>query len=137
MRPAMLFAALCTLTASGGTEQPGLPAGPWDLASGVVYEAANFTGSSALVTSDIPNLGDFDGPCEHSDTHGAFYNWNDCVSSFRLAPGWRATVYEQRDYKGESYMATEDTVNLQLVRGTCSHDGLNDCVSSVRAISVE
>jgi hypothetical protein len=32
------------------------------------------------------------------------------VSSFRLAPGWRATVYEQRDYKGESYMATEDTV---------------------------
>ena len=26
----------------------------------------------------------------------------DCVSSFRVAPGWRATVYEYPDYKGES-----------------------------------
>jgi hypothetical protein len=140
MRPAMLFAVLCSITACGDTGLPGLPAGPSDLSSGVVfYEAANFTGSSALVTSDIPNLGDFDGPCEHTgdSERGTFYDWNDCVSSFRVAPGWRATVYEQRDYKGESYMTTEDTGNLQLVRGTCSHDGLNDCVSSVRVVRVE
>jgi Peptidase inhibitor family I36 len=87
----------------------GAPAGPSELASGVVlYEGANFAGNSALVTSDIPNLGDFDGPCEHTgdSKRGTFYDWNDCASSIRVAPGWRATVYEQGDYKGESYMTT-------------------------------
>jgi hypothetical protein len=139
MRPAMPFAVLCALTACGGTGMPGLPAGPSELASGVVfYEHANFTGSSALVTSDIPDLSEFDGPCEYKDSDGdTFYDWDDCVSSFRVAPGWRATLYEDPDYKGESYTTTEDKGNLQLVRGTCSHDGLNDCVSSVRVVRVE
>jgi hypothetical protein len=140
MRPAMLFAVLCSLTACGGTTGlTQLPAGPSELAGGVVlYEGANFAGSSAHVASDIPNLGDFDGPCEHTGDYDViFHDWNDCVSSFRVAPGWRATVYEERDYKGESYMTTGDTGNLQLVRGTCSHDGLNDCVSSVRVVRVE
>jgi hypothetical protein len=26
----------------------------------------------------------------------------------------------------------QDVPNLQLVSGTCSHDGLNDCISSIR-----
>jgi hypothetical protein len=45
MRPAMLFAVLCSLTACGGRGRPGLSAGPSELASrGVFYEGAEFTG---------------------------------------------------------------------------------------------
>jgi hypothetical protein len=44
----------------------------------------------------------------------------------------RATIYRDSNFKGQSVDLTSDAANLQLVAGTCSHDGLNDCVSSIR-----
>ena len=35
-------------------------------------------------------------------------------------------------FRGQSLSATQDVPNLQLVEGTRDHDGLNDCITSVR-----
>jgi hypothetical protein len=91
MRPAMLFAVLCSLMACGGGDVPGLPTAPSELGTGVVlYEHANFLGASGHVTSDVPDLEGLYGPCRHSDaTDGEYYDWNHlCVliaSRARLA----------------------------------------------------
>lgn len=117
--------------------QQKLPTAPSDLTNGIaIYQHANFLGDSSQVANDISDLDDFRGPCEHerSDTYGTttYRDWNDCMSSIRAAPGWRATVYRDPNFRGESLEVIQDVPNLQLVPGTCSHDGLNDCISSIR-----
>jgi hypothetical protein len=71
-----------------------LPTAPSELTTGItVYEHANFSGRSGHITQDIPDLKDFSGPCEHeeydsdSSTTRTFFDWNDCISSVRVAPG--------------------------------------------------
>jgi hypothetical protein len=117
-----------------GCAAPELPTSPSSLTAGViVYEHANFGGNSAHVTGDIPDLRAFSGPCVHEDGDGGVdRDWNDCVSSIRVAPGWRATIYKDTGYRDDALEATTDVPNLQLVSGDCEHDGLNDCVSSIR-----
>ena len=117
--------------------QQKLPTAPSDLMTGIaIYEHANFLGGSSQVANDISDLKDFRGPCEHetSDMYGTTIHrdWNDCMSSIRVAPGWRATVYRDPSFSGQSLEVLQDVPNLQLVPGTCSHDGLNDCISSIR-----
>jgi hypothetical protein len=121
-------------------EQASLPAAPSEVTSGLtLYEHANYLGTSALLTRSSGDLSDFSGPCEHTESGGSTgstttYDWQDCVSSVRIAPGWRATLYRDRDYKGQSVEVTADLPNLQLVPGSCDHDGLNDCVSSIKLV---
>lgn len=125
------IAALAVL--AQGCTPPELPMAPTPFTAGVIlYEHANFLGNSAHLTADTPDLRDFLGPCfEGDDASGR--NWNDCVSSVRVAPGWRATLYRDPDYHDDALEITEDVANLQLVRQhDCNHGGLNDCVSSVR-----
>ena len=124
--PCLAAAALTVLVACETT----LPSGPSDLTTGIViYEHANYQGRSAHVTADIKDLKAIArGPCETEDTS----DWNDCMSSVRVAPGTRATLYRDADFKGESVEASSDIPNLQLVAGSCSHDGLNDCITSIR-----
>jgi hypothetical protein len=109
-----------------------LPSAPSDLTTGIViFEHANYLGRSAHVTTDIEDLRDYkEGPCETDSESGP--DWNDCISSVRIAPGWRATLYRNPDFKGESVEAASDLSNLQLEKGTCDHDGLNDCITSIR-----
>ena len=127
--PALLLALGC---------QKSLPSAPSELATGItVYEHANFQGESAHITADTSDLSDFKGPCEHSDTDSdgvtsTSRDWNDCISSVRVAPGWRATIYRGARYRDDALDITADIANLQLVSGDCPHDGLNDCISSVR-----
>jgi len=116
-----------------------LPSAPSELTMGVVvYEHANFLGSSAYITTDIPNLRDLRGPCETVDSDGQGFSsttdsWDDCVSSIKVAPGWRATLYEDRNYKGwAADIGEENVTNYQLVRGPCRNDTFNDCASSLR-----
>lgn len=119
-----------------------LPGAPSELTTGItIYDNANFGGASALLTKDVSDLKAYNGPCEHESTiyrpdgttmTSTTYNWNDCVSSIRVAPGWRATVYRDDDFKGQSLEVTADVPNLQLVPGSCDHDGLNDCITSIR-----
>ena len=55
------------------------------------------------------------------------------MSSVRVAPGWRATLYRDPNYRDDALEITEDAADLQLVRQhDCDRGGLNDCVSSVR-----
>jgi hypothetical protein len=50
----------------------------------------------------------------------------------KVAPGWRARIHVDHGFKGESLDLSADVPNLQLVPGSCDHDGLNDCISSIR-----
>lgn len=106
---------------------------PSSLMDGVIlYEHANFLGNSAHLTDDVPDLRDFRGPCIHGDDASS-RDWNDCVSSVRVAPGWRVTLYRDPNFQDDSIELTEDAANLQLViQHDCDRGGLNDCVSSVR-----
>lgn len=119
------FAQGCT------TEE--LPMAPSSLTAGIVlYEHANFLGNSAHLTGDIADLRDVKGPC-FQGTDASTRDWNDCVSSVRVAPGWRATLYRGPNYHDDALEITEDVANLQLIRQhDCDQGGLNDCVSSVR-----
>lgn len=116
----------------------GLPSAPSELTTGIViYEHANYLGAAAHVTSDVEDLEKFSGPCERTsyDSNGrstTIREWNDCISSVRVAPGWRATLYEKDDFRGQSLEISSDVANFQLVKGSCDHGGLNDCISSIR-----
>jgi len=125
------MAAALLLAACSDNKLPGAPS---ELTQGVViYKDANFLGQSAHVTSDIRNLHDVTGPCRQSDGDNTVDTWDDCVSSIRVAPGWRATLYEDADFKGWAADVGEENVsNYQLVRGPCSRDTFNDCASSIR-----
>jgi hypothetical protein len=123
-------------------DQSTLPTAPSDVTSGLtVYEHANYLGESALLTRSIADLSDYEGPCLHSDTGPAgstvTLDWNDCISSVRIAQGWEATIYRDSDYSGDSLNVTGDLPNLQLVQGGCSHDGMNDCITSIKVVRPE
>jgi peptidase inhibitor family I36 len=113
-----------------------LPSAPSELTEGVViYEDANYRGRSALVTHDIADLKDFHGPCLTSDPSPSGgigeSNWNDCISSVRVAPGWRATLFGDDGYRGSQLEVTADVPDLKLVPGRCA-SGMDDCVTSIR-----
>ena len=121
--------------------QSSLPTAPAELTSGIViFEHSNYMGASAHVTEDLKNLEDFKGPCIKTDSSGppgtstSKEVWGDCISSIRVAPGWRATVYRDDGYDGDRLDVTSDIPNLQLVSGDCSKGGFNDCISSIRLI---
>ena len=122
------------LALSAGCEElPQLPTAPSELATGiVVYEHANFFGASAHITTDIPDLKEFDGPCEHPGPDTDVYDWNDCISSVRVAPGWSATLYRGDRYRDDSITVTDDVPNLANVSHDCPSRGLNDCITSIR-----
>jgi len=119
-----------------------LPPAPSDVNSGLtVYEHANYLGESALMTRSIADLSDYEGPCQHTDSgpYGSTVtlDWDDCISSVRIAPGWQATIYRDSNYSGDSLNVTGDLSNLQLVRGRCDHDGMNDCITSIKVVRPE
>jgi hypothetical protein len=114
-----------------------LPTGPSDLQSGlIIYEDANYLGDSAHITESVSDLDDFKGPCIEYESSGGTTTtretWDECISSVRLAPGWRATLYRDDGYDGDTLDVTGDIANLQLAPGDCDHDGFNDCTTSIR-----
>jgi hypothetical protein len=129
-----LAVALLVAAFAHGCSDEELPMAPSDFSTGVIlYEHANFLGNSAHITNDIPDLRDVRGPCVHESDGSVDRDWNDCISSVRVASGWRATLYRAPDYGDDSLDISEDVPNLQLIRQhDCPKDGLNDCVSSVR-----
>ena len=118
----------------GGCDEKTLPTEPTDLTDGVViYEHSNFMGRSAHLTGDIKDLRDFEGPCVHDDGDGnAIEVWDDCVSSIRVAPGWRAVLFLDDDFDGQQLTVTTDVENLVFSPGRCDKGGFNDCTTSVR-----
>jgi hypothetical protein len=139
-RAALVLAFAATATAC----LRSLPTAPSELVTGIiVYEHRNFRGRSAHVTRDIRDLKDFRGPCRHV-SGGGFgpdvvtieRDWNDCISSVRVAPGWRATLYRDANYRDDSITTSEDIPDLEEVTHNCPRGGLDDCISSVRVEQV-
>ena len=58
-------------------------------------------------------------------------NWDDCISSIQVSPGWEATIYEHDEYEGDTLIVTGDIRDLDDVSGPCGNDWDN-CISSVR-----
>jgi hypothetical protein len=137
-RHRMLVVSVALAWASVGCDRV-LPTAPSDLSAGVIiYEHANYLGRSALVEKNLSNLDDYKGPCASSSSTDAngnsdtTYSWKNCVSSIRVASGWKATVYVDTNFKGKTAEITADASNLQLVMGDCDHGGFNDCIESIR-----
>jgi hypothetical protein len=97
----------------------------------IIYIHANYVGTSQQMAVDVADLGDVEGPCVKGNDESATARWDDCISSVRVMPGWRATLYEDDHFKGRSVTITSDAPDLTQVPGPCSR-GFNDCVSSIR-----
>jgi hypothetical protein len=126
MRTRRLVAAALALSLAGC----GGPAAPSQAPSDgiVLYEHPGFKGGSLELTSDVDNLGVIGGPCNP----GMFYsNWNDCVSSIRVPPGWQAIIYEDPLYRGKAFTVTGDISDLEHSPDPTNWD---DKISSVRVL---
>ena len=97
----------------------------------VIFLNVDFGGPSQALNVDVPDLGKVEGACSKGG-EGERPTWSDCISSVKVNPGWAATLYRDKDYKGASVMVTADTPNLRDLRGPCNKDSFNDCVSSIR-----
>jgi hypothetical protein len=105
--------------------------GPTPAGEGIViYMHADFVGPSQGINVDVADLGKVEGSCSGGG-EGETPTWAHCVSSVKVLPGWSATLYRDRNYKGDSVSVTSDTPNLKTLRGPCK-DTFNDCVSSIR-----
>jgi len=136
LRRGLLVGSAVVIASACETE---LPTGPDQLTDGIIiYEHAGFAGESAHLTGDVDDLSYYTGPCYHYSAGGAgyssssTYDWNDCVSSIKVAPGWRATVYVDAGFHEDWLDVTADLPDLAQVRGYCGHDTWNDCISSIR-----
>ena len=105
--------------------------GPTPPAEGItLYLHAGFAGTSQAINRDVGDLAQVEGPCTRGE-EGERPTWSDCVSSVHVVSGWTATLYRDREYKGNSVTLTADSPNLRELPGPC--DGsFNDCVSSIR-----
>ena len=105
--------------------------GPTPPAEGItLYLHAGFAGTSQAINHDVSDLAKVEGPCTRGE-EGERPTWSDCVSSVHVVSGWTATLYRDREYKGNSVTLTADSPNLRELPGPC--DGsFNDCVSSIR-----
>jgi hypothetical protein len=109
----------------------GSPATPSEKAL-TVFVDRDYGGSWHDVSGDWANLNGPDGPCNKSSVGTTTIgNWDDCVSSIRLSPGWVATGYRDRNFSGPTFEITQDIPNLRDLPGPCDH-GFDDCLSSIR-----
>lgn len=97
------------------------------------FEHPNFGGSSHTTQVDIFDFDDINGPCNETTTDfGTFGgDFDNCISSIRVTPGWEATLYEHDEYEGDTLTITESIRDLDDVEGPCGDDW-DDCISSVR-----
>ena len=93
------------------------------------FEHPNFEGSSHTTQSDVFDFDDIRGPCGETDTSSG--DWDNCISSVQVSPGWEATIYEHDEYEGDTLTVTGDIRDLDDVSGPCGNDW-DDCISSVR-----
>lgn len=132
----LIPAALCACAATTCTDPlDALPTGPSDPTAGIViYSRPNFSGVSAHVAADIADLAKYSGPCEHEgdEDSPSTYDWSDCISSIRVAPGLRAVIYVDANFKGWGMTVDRDVADLGFVLGPCRNNSLDRCVTSIR-----
>jgi hypothetical protein len=94
-----------------------------------MYEHPRFKGAFIVLTADVPDVDDLEDGCPAGWANTL--NWDHCVSSIRVAPGWTATIYEHRRYGGASLTIMSDVEDLDDLGGPCGDDW-DDCISSLR-----
>ncbi len=94
------------------------------------FEHPDYDGDSITLAGGFSDFDDLRGPCGVA-VDGTSGDWDNCVSSVMLDPGWEATVYEHDDYEGDSLEITRSIADLDDVRGPCGDDW-DDCISSIR-----
>lgn len=103
-----------------------------------VYEHPNFKGSSHSLDIGASDLGVIEGPCQGiigviggtvagSTSQG---DWDNCISSIRIPPGWEVSVWRLSYYREECLTFNTDVPDLTHVRGPCK-GSWNDCISSL------
>ena len=116
------------------------PAGPLDdlAPTGInIYEHADYSGVSGHLIADVSNLGSYSGGCneicttDQNNYRSCTSYWGDCISSIKVAPGWKATIYVKSGFGGDSEELTADVPNLGQIAGPCKGNW-NDCISSIR-----
>jgi hypothetical protein len=124
-------AVALSLCIAGCEDTSWIILGPTPLDQGIViYLHADFAGPSQAMNVDVPDLTRAEGPCSGGG-EGEVPTWKKCVSSVRVLPGWNATLYDEKDYKGRSVTITADAPNLRNVPGPCD-SSFNDCAISIR-----
>lgn len=130
MRPFLGLICVVAFAATACSSMQSL--GPTPADEGIIiYLHADFAGPSQALNVDVPDLANVQGSCS-SGQEGETPSWSDCISSVKVMPGWRATLFRDANYKGASIVLTADTPNLQLLPGPCDKNSFNDCVSSIR-----
>jgi len=125
---ALALAAVALLLPACDTNDP---LGPTPVDQGIViFMHAGFRGSSQQIAADVTDLDKVEGPCGQTEDESS-RTWNDCISSVRVLPGWRATLYGDRNFHGGTIAITEDVADLGALTGSCS-GSFNDCISSIR-----
>ena len=95
------------------------------------FEHPNFEGSSHTTKFDVFDFDRISGPCGGGGDAFSSSDWDNCISSLQVSPGWEATLYEHDEYEGDTLIVTGDIRNLDDVSGPCGNDW-DDCISSVR-----
>jgi hypothetical protein len=125
--PAVLVAALSLSLLACGAE----PIGPTPVDQGIiVFMHSGFRGASQQLATDLSDLEKVQGPCGGDESESS-RTWNDCISSVRVLPGWGATLYGDKHYRGATIEITEDLADLASRPGSCS-GSYDDCISSIR-----
>ena len=94
------------------------------------FEHPDYDGDSVTLAGGFSDFDDLRGPCNVA-VAGASGDWDNCISSVMVDPGWEATVYEHDDYEGETLEITRGIADLDDLRGPCGDDW-DDCISSIR-----
>ena len=82
------------------------PLGPTPVDQGIViFMHSGFRGSSQQIGADVTDLDRVEGPCGDTEDESS-RTWNDCISSVRVLPGWRATLYGDRNFHGGTIQIT-------------------------------
>jgi Beta/Gamma crystallin len=111
------------------------PTAPSPLLEGIlIYEHPRFEGTWKALTSNVDDLDDLGsaGCSQFSDSAFDLQDWDDCISSIKVAPGWTVTIYEHPRYRGDSHTITSDVSDLEdLARDGGDWD---DRISSIRIV---
>lgn len=105
--------------------------GPSESRGITVYEHPDYEGASRTLDGNVWDLDDVRGPCFGFFDSDDVGDWDDCISSIRVPPGWEAIVFEHDEYEGETLTVTTDIADLDDVRGPCGDDW-DDCISSIQ-----
>ena len=98
-----------------------------------VYRLSDFRGDAQAFERDVTNLALVVGPCGEIVLTGFTESgdWQNCIESIRVSPGWSVTVYSENGFRGASRTFSSDVPNVSLVSGPCNGTW-QACISSFR-----